>query len=97
MIKMRKNNRTTQQNSLVKLLQIRTVNHRVLVFVQLKDMLQCVEQDLFKKNMPNVTYRVLDVNNSIKIKGGLGLNLAGADVVCSFFNHTSCLLFVLCR
>lgn len=34
--------------------------HRALIFCQLKDMLDMVETDLFKKNMPSVTYMRLD-------------------------------------
>lgn len=34
--------------------------HRVLVFCQLKDMLDIIENDLFKKNMPSVSYMRLD-------------------------------------
>lgn len=34
--------------------------HRALIFCQLKDMLDMVENDLFKKNMPSVTYMRLD-------------------------------------
>ncbi len=34
--------------------------HRVLIFAQLKQMLDIVEEDLFKKNMPTVTYMRLD-------------------------------------
>ncbi|ODQ82572.1 hypothetical protein BABINDRAFT_164345 [Babjeviella inositovora NRRL Y-12698] len=34
--------------------------HRALIFCQLKDMLDMVENDLFKKHMPNVTYMRLD-------------------------------------
>lgn len=34
--------------------------HRVLIFCQLKDMLDMVEQDLFKKHLPSVTFMRLD-------------------------------------
>ncbi|SCU88020.1 LAFA_0E10220g1_1 [Lachancea sp. 'fantastica'] len=34
--------------------------HRALIFCQLKDMLDMVENDLFKKHMPSVTYMRLD-------------------------------------
>lgn len=34
--------------------------HRVLVFCQLKHMLDIIETDLFKKHMPSVTYMRLD-------------------------------------
>ncbi|SGZ41566.1 related to TATA-binding protein-associated factor MOT1 [Hanseniaspora guilliermondii] len=34
--------------------------HRVLVFCQLKDMIDLIENDLFKKHMPDVTYMRLD-------------------------------------
>lgn len=34
--------------------------HRALVFCQMKDMLDIVENDLLKKNMPNVTYLRMD-------------------------------------
>lgn len=34
--------------------------HRVLIFCQLKDMLDIVEEELFKKHMPSVTYMRLD-------------------------------------
>lgn len=34
--------------------------HRVLIFCQLKQMLDIIETDLFKKNMPSVTYMRLD-------------------------------------
>lgn len=36
--------------------------HRVLVFCQLKQMLDIIETDLFKKQMPSVTYMRLDGN-----------------------------------
>ncbi|GJJ12235.1 hypothetical protein Clacol_006476 [Clathrus columnatus] len=36
--------------------------HRVLVFCQLKQMLDIIETDLFKKHMPSVTYMRLDGN-----------------------------------
>lgn len=36
--------------------------HRVLVFCQLKQMLDIIENDLFKKRMPSVTYMRLDGN-----------------------------------
>ncbi|GJP49304.1 hypothetical protein CLOM_g8529 [Closterium sp. NIES-68] len=35
-------------------------NHRVLVFAQLKSFLDIVEQDLFKKHMPSVSYLRID-------------------------------------
>jgi len=35
-------------------------NHRVLIFAQLREMLDIVETDLFKKHMPAVTYMRLD-------------------------------------
>ena len=34
--------------------------HRVLIFCQLKQMLDIIEKDLFKKHMPSVTYMRLD-------------------------------------
>jgi TATA-binding protein-associated factor len=34
--------------------------HRVLVFCQLKEMLDLIEHDLFKKHMPNVTFMRMD-------------------------------------
>jgi TATA-binding protein-associated factor len=34
--------------------------HRVLIFCQLKDMLDMVEEDLFKKHLPSVTFMRLD-------------------------------------
>ena len=34
--------------------------HRVLIFAQLKSMLDIVESDLLRKDMPNVTYLRLD-------------------------------------
>ena len=34
--------------------------HRVLVFCQLKQMIDIIESDLFKKHMPSVTYMRLD-------------------------------------
>ena len=34
--------------------------HRVLIFCQLKQMLDIIESDLFKKHMPSVTYMRLD-------------------------------------
>jgi TATA-binding protein-associated factor len=34
--------------------------HRALIFCQMKDMLDIVENDLIKKNMPNVTYLRMD-------------------------------------
>lgn len=34
--------------------------HRALIFCQLKAMLNIIENDLFKKNMPTVTYLRLD-------------------------------------
>jgi TATA-binding protein-associated factor len=34
--------------------------HRALIFAQLKPMLDIIEEDLFKKLMPNVTYMRLD-------------------------------------
>lgn len=34
--------------------------HRVLIFCQLKQMLDIVENDLFQKNMPTVTYMRMD-------------------------------------
>ncbi len=35
-------------------------NHRVLIFAQLKSMLDIIETDLLKKSMPSVTYLRLD-------------------------------------
>eukprot|EP00741_Cyanophora_paradoxa_P007349 tig00001107_g7109.t1 len=34
--------------------------HRVLIFAQLKSMLDCVEEDLFRRHMPSVTFLRLD-------------------------------------
>lgn len=42
--------------------------HRVLVFCQLKDMLEMVEEDLFKKTMPSVTYMRLDGNTDPRLR-----------------------------
>ncbi|KDQ59577.1 hypothetical protein JAAARDRAFT_77653 [Jaapia argillacea MUCL 33604] len=36
--------------------------HRALIFCQMKQMLDIIEQDLFKKHMPSVTYMRLDGN-----------------------------------
>src|SRR5882762_6070782 len=36
--------------------------HRVLIFCQMKQMLNIIETDLFKKHMPSVTYMRLDGN-----------------------------------
>jgi TATA-binding protein-associated factor len=36
--------------------------HRVLIFCQMKQMLDIIESDLFKKHMPSITYMRLDGN-----------------------------------
>ncbi|KAJ7915484.1 SNF2 superfamily chromatin remodeling protein [Mycena leptocephala] len=64
--------------------------HRVLIFCQMKQMLDIIETDLFKKHMPAVTKRhavVQTFNSDPSIDcllltthiGGLGLTLTGAD------------------
>lgn len=42
-------------------------NHRVLIFAQLKSMLDIIETDLFKAEMPSVTYLRLDGSVSLKL------------------------------
>lgn len=37
-----------------------TAPHRVLIFAQVKQMLDMIQNDLFKKHMPTVTYMRLD-------------------------------------
>ncbi|KAH9948095.1 SNF2 chromatin remodeling protein [Amylocystis lapponica] len=71
--------------------------HRVLIFCQMKQMLDIIETDLFKQHMPAVTYMRLDggtfnADPSIDCLlltthvGGLGLTLTGADTVI-FVEH----------
>lgn len=45
-----------------------TSQHRALIFCQLKDMLDIVENDLLKKYMPSVTYMRLDGSKDARIR-----------------------------
>lgn len=45
--------------------------HRVLIFCQLKDMLDIVEEELFKKHMPSVTYMRLDGRTEPRSRQGI--------------------------
>ncbi|ANB12181.1 Mot1p [Sugiyamaella lignohabitans] len=51
---------STQQQQAATLAEGVTSQHRALIFCQLKDMLNMVENDLFKKHMPSVSYMRLD-------------------------------------
>ncbi|XP_030750456.1 TATA-binding protein-associated factor 172-like [Sitophilus oryzae] len=51
---------TNLDNGIYKESEIVINQHRALVFCQLKAMLDIIENDLFKKHMPNVTYLRLD-------------------------------------
>jgi len=49
--------------------------HRVLIFCQLKTMLDIIENDLFKKHMPTVTYMRLDGTCHTFVVGNRPINL----------------------
>lgn len=64
----RSNGNSTTNAQITELQSAVTSQHRALIFCQLKDMLDIVENDLFKKYMPSVTYMRLDGSKDVRVR-----------------------------